>query len=164
MARGSARRRDGRWRRVGALEAQADRRVRIIGQSDSQRRESWPKDTPAGDVDPDAITARTGITPTSIHRTGEPLTASDKRVVKRSSWNLEIEHQPAIDVTALAGALCDRFPPAAAAACHRDTDVRVRFTFMIQRLRGGMCFDREALARLAALGAPLACYFYNTGA
>jgi hypothetical protein len=115
------------------------------------------------DRDPHEVTARTGVSPTSVHRAGDRLDGPRSRIVQRGSWTLAYEHEPAIEPSQLAHALCDRFSPAAANAC-RDDDLRLRFTFMIERLQGGLRFERDALARIAALRAPLACYFYNSGA
>ena len=85
------------------------------------------------------------------------------RIVKRGSWSLEHECEPAVDPSQLAHELCDRFSSAPADACG-DYDLRLRFTFMIERLRGGLRFERDALTRIAALHVPLACYFYTIGA
>lgn len=105
----------------------------------------------------------TGVVPTHVLRAGDRLGGPKSAIAQRGSWTLEHEHKPAVDPSMLANELCDRFSPAAADAC-RDYDLRLRFTFMIERLRGGLRFERDAVARIAALRAPLACYFYNMGA
>jgi hypothetical protein len=116
-----------------------------------------------GDRDPHEVTARTGLIPTHVHRAGDRLEGPRSRIVQRGSWTLEYEREPAVDPSQLARELCDQFSTAAAAACS-DYDLRLRFTFMIERLRGGLRFERDALTRIAALHLPLACYFYNMGA
>jgi hypothetical protein len=117
-----------------------------------------------GDRDPADVTVRTDVVPTHVHRVGDHLGGpNSKRTIKRGSWNLEYEHEPPAELSELVDAVCDRFSPAAADAC-RDYDLVVRFTFMIENLQGGLRFDRDALARIAALRVPLACYFYNMGA
>jgi hypothetical protein len=114
-----------------------------------------------GDRHPHEATALTGLTPTKVMRVGDRIGGpSSTRTAKQASWHIELEHEPAIEPSALAHEICDRFSPAAAAAC-RAYDLRLRFTFMTRRLRGGLLFEREAISRIAALHVPLACYFYN---
>jgi hypothetical protein len=156
--------------RLGALGAALDLRINI----DEPRFDAFAcykngvhLDVWTGDRDPHALTTRTNIVPTTVHRAGERLPGPHGRIAPRGVWRLERQHEPAADPSQLARELCDRFSPAAADACRDDAhdhDLRLRFTFMIEHLRGGMRFERDAVARIAALHVPLACYFYNAGA
>jgi hypothetical protein len=115
----------------------------------------------ADDLDPESVTKRIGVPPTTSHRKGEPF--GRKQLPRRSgAWILETEVlAPAAGQEAL-DALLSTLPddPSVWADLGARHEVVIVVGVFLKAWNRGFCISRATVARLASMGAELTVDIY----
>lgn len=120
-------------------------------------------DIRTGELDPDIVTERIGVAGTEVHRRGELSNPQGTRTKPLNIWRYECTSPPDNDLSALARSLCGELPGDLGRAV-TDCKRMIAMRMVVNTLTGGFRFDADAVAKLARLDMPFACFLFNVGA
>jgi hypothetical protein len=108
------------------------------------------------DLDPDAVTALLGCSPTRAHRQGDPK-GPRSPPARRGGWFLESRGTAPTDAESLTRSLLDKLPAddAVWTKVHAAYEVQLRLGLFMNAWNRGFDLSVELVARVAALKLPL---------